>query len=37
MILIGHARLSTTEGKQLLHRQIDVLKEIGCTKTFGNP
>ena len=34
MSLIGYARVSTTEGKQLLDRQIDALKEIGCTKIF---
>ncbi len=37
MSLIGYVRLSTTEGKQLLDRQIDALKEIGCTKIFGYP
>lgn len=34
MSLIGYARVSTTEGKQLLDRQIDALKEMGCTKIF---
>lgn len=26
----------TTKGKQLLDRQIDALKEIGCIKVFGD-
>ena len=34
MSLIGYARVSTTEGKQLLDSQMDALKEIGCTKIF---
>lgn len=34
MSLIGYARISTTEGKQLLDRQLDALNEAGCTKIF---
>lgn len=34
MSLIGYARVSTSEGKQLLDRQVDALKEIGCDKIF---
>ena len=34
MSLIGYARVSTTEGKQLLDRQMDALKEIGCERIF---
>lgn len=36
MSLIGYARVSTTEGKQLLDRQIDALKEIGCERIFDD-
>ena len=32
MSLIGYARVSTSEGKQLLDRQVDALTEIGCGK-----
>ena len=31
---IGYARVSTSEGKQLLDRQVDALKEIGCERIF---
>ena len=34
MSLIGYARVSTSEGKQLLDRQMDALKEIGCERIF---
>ncbi len=34
MSFIGYARVSTTEGKQLLDRQMDALKEIGCERIF---
>lgn len=34
MGLIGYARISTSEGKQLLDRQIDALNEAGCERIF---
>ena len=34
MSFIGYARVSTSEGKQLLDRQIDALTEIGCERIF---
>ena len=34
MSLIGYARVSTAEGKQLLDRQLDALNELGCQKIF---
>ena len=34
MGLIGYARVSTSEGKQLLDRQVDALTEIGCERIF---
>ena len=34
MSLIGYARVSTSEGKQLLDRQVDALTEIGCERVF---
>ena len=34
MSLIGYARVSTAEDKQLLDRQLDALNEIGCQKIF---
>lgn len=34
MSLIGYARVSTTEGRQLLDRQLDALKETGCERVF---
>ena len=34
MSLIGYARVSTTEGKQLFDRQVDALTEIGCERIF---
>ena len=34
MSLIGYARVSTSEGKQILDRQVDALREIGCERIF---
>jgi DNA invertase Pin-like site-specific DNA recombinase len=34
MSLIGYARVSTTEGRQLLDRQLDALNEAGCERVF---
>ena len=34
MSLIGYARVSTSEGKQLLDRKVDELTEIGCERIF---
>lgn len=34
MSLIGYARVSTSEGRQLLDRQIDALNEVGCERIF---
>ena len=34
MSLIGYARVSTAEDKQLLDRQVDALTEIGCERIF---
>ena len=34
MSFIGYARVSTSEGKQLLDRQVDALTEIGCERIF---
>ena len=34
MNLIGYARVSTSEGGQVLDRQRDALNEIGCTRIF---
>ena len=31
MSLIGYARVSTSEGKQLLDRQVDALKAVSYT------
>nr|WP_227716696.1 recombinase family protein [Moraxella osloensis] len=31
---LRYARVSTSEGKQLLDRQVDALKEIGCERIF---
>ena len=34
MSLIGYARISTAEGRQVLHRQIDALNAAGCDRIF---
>ena len=34
MSLIGYARVSTTEGRQVLDRQLDPLKDFGCERIF---
>ena len=34
MALIGYARISTSEGKQLLDRQRDALEAAGCERVF---
>ncbi|MFL0428555.1 recombinase family protein [Moraxella sp. 179-F 1C4 NHS] len=34
MSFIGYARVSTSEEKQLLDRQVDALTEIGCERIF---
>ena len=34
MGLIGYARVSTTEGTQVLDRQLDALNEAGCERVF---
>ena len=34
MALIGYARVSTVEGRQLLDRQRDALEEAGCERVF---
>ena len=34
MALIGYARISTVEGRQLLDRQRDALEEAGCERVF---
>jgi DNA invertase Pin-like site-specific DNA recombinase len=32
--LIGYARISTSEGRQVLDRQLNALSEAGCERTF---
>lgn len=34
MSLIGYARVSTTEGRQILDRRLDALREAGCERVF---
>ena len=34
MSLIGYARVSTTEGDQILDRQLDALNQAGCKRIF---
>ena len=34
MSLIGYARISTAEGRQVLDRQLDALNEAGCEHVF---
>ena len=34
MSLIGYARVSTIEGRQILDRQLDALVEAGCDRVF---
>lgn len=34
MGLIGYARISTIEGKQVLDRQLDALTAVGCVRIF---
>ena len=34
MSLIGYARVSTAEGRQVLDRQLDALNEAGCDRVF---
>ena len=36
MSLIGYARVSTNEGRQVLDRQFDALHEIGCERIFDD-
>ena len=37
MSLIGYARVSTAEGRQVLDRQLDALNEAGCERVFEGP
>ena len=34
MSLVGYARISTTEGRQVLDRQLDALNAAGCERVF---
>ncbi|MDE0208083.1 MAG: recombinase family protein [Candidatus Tectomicrobia bacterium] len=34
MGLIGYARVSTAEGRQVLDRQLDALNDVGCERVF---
>ena len=34
MILIGYARVSTVEGRQVRDRQLDAHNEAGCERIF---
>ena len=34
MGLIGYARVSTAEGRQVLDRQLDALNNAGCERVF---
>ena len=34
MSLIGYARVSTAEGRQVLDRQLDALEEAGCSRVY---
>lgn len=34
MALVGYARVSTAEGAQVMDRQLDALREAGCTRVF---
>ena len=36
MGLIGYARVSTTEDRQILDRQLDALNQIGCERIFDD-
>ena len=34
MSLVGYARVSTVEGRQILDRQLDALRATGCERVF---